>query len=146
MLRDNTAGKILHPASINGKTVWTDGSIQEFVAVLQQGDPTSGWEGDPFLCLLAPDETGAWEVVRLDGDRYNTVARSKPPHKLDGPSFVRALMEQDHRRKSWDQQMKERRAHNAAIDKAKRAAEADRAAAALEKVYFAVDREVGHHY
>ncbi len=142
--RDNSA-KITHPEWIDGRRVWTDPEVQEIVDLIQKGDPTLGWEGDPFLALLTPDAHGRWELVRLDGDTYSTVARSRPGLKLDR-GLIRHLVAHDMRRRTAQTILDEIDKMNAQIEKERSDALIGTLVEATEKVYWAANRDVGHHH
>lgn len=132
---------------INGKPTWIEEIDPEFVRQLQQGDPAMGWEGDPQLFIRKNLHTGGWTLWRLEDDNVErAVCHSKPnaagKHVADKSLFLR-LMEHDTRRGDVFAKL---HAKNAAVQKEKDTKEYEAHYEKLDKVYFALAKDVGHMY
>ncbi len=144
-----TKNELIHPQTINGKRLMIDPEVQDLVDRLHNGDPTLGWEGDPRLALTGGRDpvTGEnyWELVRFENGQYNLVATSRPGMKLDR-SLIMHLVAHDLRRRSMESITDEIDRHNDAITDPEKNGGAEKLADALEKVYWAANRDIGHHY
>lgn len=133
----------LLPAYVNGQPTWMEEADPEIVRLLQQGDPTIGWEGDPRLYIRRNHHSGGWTVWRLgeDGREY-AICSSKGEHKLD-KSLLTRLRDHDTRRVDVHQRMLDQ---NARAQKNQDQKEYEDTFERLEKVYWALGRDVGHMY
>lgn len=130
---------LLVPEFINGRPTYVS-YAGDIPRLLQEGDPTIGWEGDERLYLVNHGQ-GKWAVGRLceDGSRQLVLAgegridksilirlRDHDSRKVDviGMLEKRQIREADNR----DQKMKERLLEP------------------YEKVVWALNRDVGHKY
>jgi len=146
LMREVTLSRqqIQHPEVVNGKTLWIAPEVKEILDRLQLGDPALGWEGDPRLALFRED--GRWVLQRLEHDDvYRIVCRSKPGLKLDG-SLILHLMAHDMKKKTAEQVLAEIDSHNDAIEKANTQTSEAKMAEMLGKAYWALGKDVGHHY
>lgn len=143
-LRDNSALGLQHPEWVDGRKLWLDPEVKQVVDWLHNGYPTLGWEGDPALALYLGDK-GEWVINRFENGQYRTVCRSKPGVHLDA-RVIMLLVHHDLRRRSAFDILDEVNKHNDALEKAVDDAAHAKAADALEKVYWGVQRDVGYHY
>ena len=91
-------GQIAHPEWVDGRRLWRDGSVEDIVRRIQQGDPTKGWEGDPRLEIYYDAPRRRWELWRLEHDnQYRRVLFSDPGAPLDA-SVIDFLIKHDRNR------------------------------------------------
>ena len=84
IIREQSLGNIAHPEWIDGRRIWRDGSTEDIVRRIQNGDPTKGWEGDPRLEVYFDPKRKRWELWRLEHDgQYRPVIYSDPGAILD---------------------------------------------------------------
>lgn len=131
------------PAFVNGQPTWLEEADPEIVRLLQHGDPTIGWEGDPRLYMRRNLHSGGWTVWRLgeDGSEH-AICSSKGNHKLDKSLLVR-LRDHDSRRVDIHARVEKQ---NAAAQRALDTKEYEDTHEKLERVYHALGRDVGHLY
>lgn len=84
IIREQSLGALTHPEWLDGRRIWRDGTIDDIVRRIQQGDPTKGWEGDPRLEVYFDPQRRRWELWRLEHDgQYRPVIYSDPGASLD---------------------------------------------------------------
>lgn len=84
IIREQSFAHVAHPEWIDGRRVWRDGSVEDIVRRIQNGDPTKGWEGDPRLEVYFEPALDRWELWRLEHDgQHRMVMASKPGVALD---------------------------------------------------------------
>lgn len=126
-----------------GRQTWRPGmSLHELADKIQNGDPVTGWDGDPRLTLaryLDP-QTGdeRWELWRLEHDGQYRLTARLPGHR-DPSGILRELVERDARR-GYDLKAAVDR-HNAKVQAAADAASADRSMAAAERLVWALKKD-----
>lgn len=135
---------ITQAREVNGRKLWLDPEVEEFVHILNHGHHGIGWEGDPLLGLFRLSDH-RWEIARMERGEYRTVCISKPHAKLN-LAIIFHLMDHDLQRQTAQQLFDAVEKSNLAVQ-----AEADSKlhgsiAQAIEKVYWGVGKEVGHHY
>ena len=125
---------------------------------LHEGKPELGWAGDPDLHLIW-HRLGWWEIWRFeptaeDHERYVPVLRGRPGVQLSEETVngaIAELVSRDTHRVQRDapdhvSAVEEAIAHNERLDAQHTQAAADATTEALEKLYWGIGREVGHHY
>lgn len=97
VILENTAGGLVHPDHLEGRSIWRDPEVQDLINRLHFGDPLLGWEGDERLALYrAPGRR--WELWRLESDgEYRLIMKSKPGVHLDN-RLIMHLVAHDTRR------------------------------------------------
>lgn len=133
------ASEIVHPAVIDGRTLWVSPEIEDMIHKLHHGDPTLGWEGDPRLALYRVNDR--WVLYRLEHDNeYRVVCVSAAEQRLD-ERLIQRLVEHDHRR-GFDPVAVAAQEYDRQADPAGE----ERLAEAMEKVVYGLRKDVGHHY
>lgn len=132
---------IIHPHTLpDGSVIYMEAGIRE---KLQFGYAPLGWEGDPRLeVYLGPENrlhVWRWE----DDGEYRLVCRSKPNTGLD-ERLILGLVTHDHRRGYNGAEALI--AHNTKVQEEQDRLGDERLADAMEKVYWAAGKDVGHHY
>lgn len=136
-----SAGLVL-PAYINGQQTWMAEADPEIVKLLQEGDPTIGWEGDPRLYIRRNNYTGGWTVWRLCEDgQERAICSSKASHNLDKSLLIR-LRDHDSRKVDVFQKVDKQ---NTAAKKAQDTAQEEFVHEMLEKVYWAAAKDLGNN-
>lgn len=143
-LRDNTAAGLVHPEWVDGRKLWIAPEVQEVIDWMHYGYAPLGWEGDPALALYL-GEKNEWVVNRYEKGEYHTVCKSKPGVELN-LSLIMGLVDMDTRRKSAEKILDQINAHNDALQARISGAAHEKMCDAMEKVYWGVAKEVGHHY
>lgn len=141
--RENTSSGLSHPTFLDGRQIWLDPEVEDIVHRLNYGDSTLGWPGDPSLALYRTQDD-RWELVRLESDgEYRTFCRSKPGAKLDNRLIIELVAHDT--RKGYN-------VHDA-ISQANARLEAERdkkleeeTNEKLQKVYWALGKDIGHLY
>ena len=141
--RENTAGRITHPETVDGRHIWLDPEVEDMIHKLHYGDATLGWEGDPALALYRTEDS-RWELWRLENDgEYRRFCRSKPGAKLDN-RLIMELVAHDARRGYNPHTALTQ--HNERLERERDQRAQEKVAASLEKVYWGLKRDVGHNY
>lgn len=145
-------GGLIHPTirrDPSGRLVemWTDPAVQDTVRRLHHGDPSCGWEGDENLVLylekLPQNPEPTWVLERLEDDgQYHVVCRARPG--ADVRNLPRVLVTHDRQR--GHDAMADVMARNERARKEQEDRETDALAEKMEKVYWALGKDVGHHY
>ena len=106
---------------------------------LQQGDPTLGWSGDPYLVLTWNRIDEVWEVFRDVGGEVSLVARKAG--ELDGDRLIRELVRRDSQSRGFEDTVDAMIKHNDAVqaDRERKAHEAQVAAA--EHLAYAANKD-----
>lgn len=127
-------GELMHPEFINGKRVWLDPSVAEINRLMQEGDPTLGWPGDPRLVLVTYGEGRGrrWGVERFQNGDYVPVCQSKPGERLDRGLIV---FLRDHAVELGYDVVAESDKANAAIEKAAKEAMEEATTEAASRLY-----------
>ena len=142
------SSQVLHPEYRGSARLWQDPEVSDIVHKLHHGDPTLGWEGDPRLALyLERGPAGQqWVLERLERDgKYRRVCRAKPGVALDN-SLIMHLVAHDMRRKKENEFLEQIDKVNAQVERAEQAAAEEKMQEAFERVVYALDKDVGHHY
>lgn len=86
---------LTHPETLpDGRGLWVAPEVLDVISRLRNGDPGSGWAGDPRLALYRGESGDHWELWRLENDgEYRMVVRSKPGVSLN--SLIPWLVEHD---------------------------------------------------
>lgn len=94
-----TAGGLLVPERVAGRTVWMESAMRDVIHKLHFGDPVKGWEGDTRLGVYWHPQTQRWEVWRVEDDGVpRFVCRSAPGVPFDD-RLIDALCQWDRRRR-----------------------------------------------
>lgn len=94
-----TAGGLLIPEQVAGRTVWMESTMADLIDKLHFGDPVKGWEGDTRLGVYWHEEAKRWEVWRVEDDGVpRLVCRSGPGIPFDD-RLIDALLQWDQRRR-----------------------------------------------
>jgi len=116
---------------------------------IRYGYPEIGWDGDPWLTLAYNKLEDRYEIwYTQPGYEPVAVMRSKPFGKGRPPSveeLCEHLRNHDLRKIAADKILSRVDDHNAAVQKALQDRYHDQQAAALEKVYWHVGREIGEY-
>ena len=116
---------------------------------ISYGMPEVGWDGDPFLTLAYNKLQDRYEIWITDPGRDPIcVMRSKPFTENGVPSVQELcahLAANDLRKISAERITDRIDSHNEAIEKAAREKGLQEQAAAMEKVYWHVGKEVGEY-
>lgn len=129
---------------VNGRKLWLDPEVEEFVHILNHGHPVLGWEGDPLLGLFRISGN-RWEIARMERGQYSTVCISKPGAKLDLGIIIH-LMNHDLQRQTAQSIFDAVEKENRRIEAVETAKLHAHIAEVIEKVYWAAEKQVGHHY
>jgi len=141
--RENTAGRIAHPETVDGRQIWLDPEVEDMIHKLHYGDATMGWEGDPALALYRTLD-GRWELWRLENDgEYRRFCRSAPGAKLDN-RLIMELVAHDARRGYNPHTALV--AHNERLERERERKDQERTSETLQKVYHALGKDIGYHY
>lgn len=124
---------------VDGRKLWLDPEVEDFVHILEHGHPVLGWEGDPQLGLFRISGN-RWEIARLEQGRFKTVCRSKPHAKLD-LSIIIHLMEHDLQRQTAQQLFDAVEKHNEKVKADANSYYGAKVDEAVEKVYWGVKRD-----
>lgn len=143
-MRENTAFGLEHPEWVNGRRLWTDPEVKRIVHLMQNGCPTLGWSGDPFLALYRGDNN-TWVVNRWDNGQYHTVCISRPGLALD-ERLIKHLVDHDLQRQTAQQLFAAVDKENARLQKNADDKAADSIGDALMRAYWHAGKEIGHHY
>lgn len=136
-------GGLVHPTTVDGNSLWMAPEVEDIVHALHYGDATLGWEGDPRLALYRTSDN-RWELWRLEEDgEYRRFMRSKPNARLDN-RLIMELVAHDTRR-GFDAHTSIS-GHNARLEKERDEKLQAVTTEALEKVYHAARKDIGHHY
>ncbi len=114
--------------------------------ILQEGDPTIGWEGDPYLSLYRCLITDKWEVWDEYSGEPHLVAAMPASRTPNMVQLCAKLRDGDLRKVTTEDVMKRVDAENKAVKKAVDAAGQDRLNDAAVKVHWALSRADGHLY
>lgn len=97
-MREQSFASLTHPEWVQGRRLWRDGSVNDLIRRIQQGDPTKGWEGDPRLEVYYQGATKQWELWRMEADgTHRRVMWTDPGAPFDG-SVIDELIASDTRR------------------------------------------------
>lgn len=120
--------------------------LQDYI---RHGLPEVGWDGDPWLTLAYNRLQDRYEIWVQDPGRDPVcVMRSRPFSEGGVPSIhelCAKLASHDLRKISESEILRRLDKHNAAIEQAARDKGFQEQAAALEKVYWHVGREIGEY-
>jgi hypothetical protein len=131
------------PSTSGGATVLLDPAVQEMVERIQKGYAPLGWEGDERLGLYI-GEHGGWELHRLGEDHVmRIVCRSKPGTVLDN-RVIEMLVKHDARR--GHDAAEEVIRHNEELTERRTNEAVDALMPAVEKLYWGLRKDLGHHY
>ena len=118
--------------------------LQQYI---KEGMPTVGWDGDPWLTLAYNKLMDRYEIwVEDPGRDPACVMRSKPFGDGQAPSIAELCMHlaaHDLRKIAESHVLARIDKHNSAVEKAVRDKGFQEQAAALEKIYWAVGKEIG---
>lgn len=129
---------------VDGRKLWLDPEVEEFVKILEQGHPVLGWEGDPLLGLFRCSGN-RWEIARFEQGRFRTVCRSKPGAKLDLGIIIH-LMEHDLQRKTAQQLFDAVEKYNNEVQAKSEEKLVESVEDALARVYFGLHQDLhGKH-
>ena len=117
---------------------------------IRYGDPSIGWDGDPWLTLAYNKLENRYEIWVEDPGRDPVcVMQTKPFHELDGaPSITELcikLRDHDLRKISVDVILKRIDEHNAAREAEVAAHHEQTQMAAMEKVYWDVGKQTDNY-
>jgi len=119
---------------------------EEIQRRLKYGIPEIGWRGDNHLSLYLNKITNEWEVWDELNDRPHLVARKPVDGKLDIHSLCSHLRDHDFRVQSIDDIVARMDRKNDQLEKDRDAVQFDQMAEAMDKVYWGINKDVGHHY
>lgn len=135
---------MIQAKEVDGRKLWLDPEVEEFVKILEQGHPVLGWEGDPQLGLFRCSGN-RWEIARFEQGRFRTVCRSKPGAKLDLGIIIH-LMEHDLQRRTAQQLFDAVEKHNASVQAKSEEKLQETVEDAVARVYFGLRQDVlGKH-
>tara|TARA_X000000368_G_scaffold417698_1_gene414838 strand:+ start:6157 stop:6576 length:420 start_codon:yes stop_codon:yes gene_type:complete len=129
------------------RTTAVGGAMQE---MLTYGVPEIGWSGDPWITLCWNKLESRWEIWSERGEEPVCVHRSVPmvdDNKLPNIYQLCAHLRDHDLHKVGEKEILRRvDSHNATVEKERGKAAKERAIESLQKVYWHVAKEVGHHY
>lgn len=128
----------------DGRKLWIDPEVEEFVDILTHGHAGIGWEGDAMLGLFRVSGD-RWEIARFEQGRYKTVCISKPHAKLN-LGIIISLMDHDLQRRSAQQLFDAVEKHNVQLQKEIDDRSHGQIEEALIKAYWGAAKDIGHHY
>lgn len=109
---------------------------------IREGDPDTGWEGDPFL-VLTYDPDGYYRVWDTRNGSPDLVCQKLADgRELDTRALTAGLRDADLRRQSVQEIVRRSEENNAAVEAAAEAAEKERLAHEAERVAFQIAKEV----
>lgn len=142
-VRENSSTGLVHPTHLEGREIWLDPEVKQLVHKLHYGDPTLGWEGDPRLAIYRTVDR-VWELWRLEFDnQYRLVCRSKPGLSLDNRLILQLVAHDAQRGYNPGAEVT---AHNQQLERTRDAEGDAKLAQTMEKVYWAANKDIGHHY
>lgn len=117
-------------------------NLHDLADRIKNGDPVSGWEGDPRLTLaLYTDPKNpinqTYELWRQEGEGYSLVAKLRGG--LDPYTILPELVKRDQRRGLDIREAVDR--HNAKVQAAKDAASSERSFDAAERIVWALRKD-----
>ncbi len=132
----------LIPEWHNGMRRWVAPEVKEIMDKLHRGDPTCGWEGDPYLDLYMND-LKQWVLCRHENGGVTEILVSKPGVKLDN-RIIQMLVTHDTQRgyNVVDEVM----AQNATILRQRESEAKERIADAAERLQFAIRKDIGQTF
>jgi hypothetical protein len=126
----------------NGMRRWVAPEVKEIMDKLHGGDPTCGWEGDPYLDLYMNDRN-QWVLCRHEPWGIDEIMVSKPGVRLDN-RIIQMLVTHDTQRgyNVVDEVM----AQNATILKQRENEAQERTAEATSRLQFALRKDIGQTF
>ena len=116
--------------------------------MLTYGIPEIGWNGDPWITLCWNKLESRWEIWSTRDEPY-CVHRSRPMHQRELPNIFELcahLRDHDLHKVKVEDVLDRVDKHNDKLIKEQQTKVKEAQVEALEKVYWHVAKEVGHHY
>lgn len=133
----------MFPEWHNGLRRWVAPEVREIMDKLHGGDPTCGWEGDPFLDMYFDDRAKRWVLCRHENGTVNPILRSRPGAKLDS-SLIEFLITHDtHRGYNVVEDVIK---NNRKIERENMRNAVEQMAESADRLKFALRKDIGQHF